>query len=101
MFGPHYLSFTAEMPAAGKYKISIEAVAGPSQGVVQLFREEAPVGPAADLYSAEKHKSAVIEMGVMEMVEGDNHLFFKVVGKNGRSSGHGFDIYRVICERVG
>ncbi|MGH9903637.1 MAG: hypothetical protein ACRD68_17660, partial [Pyrinomonadaceae bacterium] len=101
VFGPHYLSFVAEMPLAGKYKISIEAVAGPSQGIVQLFRQEAPVGSTADLYSAEKRKSAVIDMGVVEMEEGDNHLFFKVVGRNARSSGLGFDIYRIICERIG
>ena len=101
VFGPHYISFICEMPAAGKYRISIQAIEGPSQGIVRLFLNEVGVGPAADLYSAERRKSLEIPMGELELKEGGNRVMFKIVGKNNRSAGLWFDIYRIIFERVG
>ena len=50
IFGPHYLSLICELPASGRYRVSIEAVEGPSQGQVQLFRNEVGVGEPVDLY---------------------------------------------------
>jgi hypothetical protein len=101
VFGHHYISFICEMPAAGKYQVSIEAVEGPSQAIVQLFRYEAAVGKPADLFAGERRKSGVIPMGILEMKEGDNHLFFKLVGKHNESAGLGFDLVRIIFEKVG
>jgi len=101
VFGPHYISFICEMPAAGKYRVSLQAIEGPSQGIVQLFLNEVGVGPPADLYSAERKKSAEITMGELELKEGENRVMFKIVGKNTRSAGLWFDIYRIIFERVG
>lgn len=100
VFGPHYISFICEMPAAGKYKISVQAIAGPAQGKVQLFKNEVAIGDAADLYSAERKKTAEILMGELDLKEGDNRVMFKIVGKNEQSSGLGFDIYRIIFERI-
>jgi len=54
VFGHHFICFICELPAAGKYKISLDAVKGPSQGKVQMFMDEAPVGPEVDLYAAER-----------------------------------------------
>lgn len=101
VFGDHYISFTCEMPAAGKYRISIEAIAGPSQGIVQLFRNEVGVGERVDLFAAGRKRSGVISMGIVEMHEGANQLMFKLVGKSNQSTGLGFDIFRIICEKVG
>lgn len=101
VFGPHYISFICEMPAAGKYRVFIQAIEGPSQAVVQLFLNEVGVGPAADLYSPERRKSRELPMGELELKEGENRVMFKLVGKNERSSGLWFDIYRIIFERVG
>ncbi len=98
VFGPHYISFVCEMPQAGKYKVSVQAIAGPTQGKVQLFKNEVTVGDAADLYSAERKKTLEISMGELDLSEGANRVMFKVVGKNEQSSGLGFDIYRIIFE---
>jgi hypothetical protein len=101
VFGPHYISFICEMPAAGKYRVSIQAIEGPTQGVVQLFLNEVGVGPAHDLYSAERRKSKELPLGELDLKEGDNRVMLKLVGKNSLSKGTGLDLYRIIFERVG
>lgn len=100
VFGPHYISFICEMPQAGKYKVSVQTIAGPAQGRVQLFKNEVPIGDAADLYSAERRKTAEIPMGELDLSEGANRVMFKIVGKNEQSSGLGFDVYRIVFEKV-
>jgi hypothetical protein len=100
VFGPHYISFICEMPAAGRYRVLLQAIEGPSQGIVQLFKNEVGVGRPADLYAPERRKSREIPMGEVELRAGDNRVMFKLVGKNDKSSGLGFDIYRVIFERA-
>ena len=100
IFGPHFVSFLCELPRAGRYRISIEGVKGPAQGRVQLFRDEQPVGEAVDLYAVERKPSAPIPVGTLDMLEGINQAFFKLVGKNDRSSGLGFDLARIVFERV-
>lgn len=99
VFGDHYISFICEMPAAGKYQVSLQAIAGPSQGKVQLFRNEVGVGQIADLYSAERRKTEELLMGELELKEGDNRVMFKIVGKNDQSTNSDFDIYRIIFKK--
>lgn len=99
-FGDHFICFTCELPAGGVYRISLDAVKGPAQGRVQLFMDEAPVGPVADLYSETREPALGENMGTLELAEGPNNLLFKVVGKNEKSQGQGFDVTNVICERI-
>jgi len=99
-FGNHFISFTCEIPAAGVYKVSLDAIKGPSQGRVQLCMDEAPVGPAVDLYAEKRQRALGVDMGTLELVEGPNHLLFKVVGKNEMSEGQALDLTNIICEKV-
>ncbi|MDT7807579.1 MAG: hypothetical protein QOJ70_1392 [Acidobacteriota bacterium] len=100
VFGDHYISFICEMPAAAKYRVSIEAIKGPGQAIVQIFENEVGVGSPADLYAADRVKSDVIPLAELELKEGDNRVMFKLVGKNSKSTGLGFDIYRIIFEKI-
>ncbi len=100
VFGPHYISFICEMPQSGKYKVFVQAIAGPTQGKVQLFKNEVSQGDAADLYSAERKKTPEILMGELDLAEGANRVMFKIVDKNEKSSGLGFDVYRIIFEKM-
>ncbi len=100
VFGNHFVSFTCELPAAGVYRVSLDAVKGPAQGQVQLFRDEAPVGPAADLYAEERQRAPGQEMGTLKLAEGPNSLLFKIVGRNEKSQGQGLDVTNIICEKV-
>jgi hypothetical protein len=101
VFGPHYISFICEMPAAGKYRVSIEAIEGPTQAIVQIFLNEVGVGRAFDLYAPERRKSPVVPLAELELKEGDNHVMFKLIGKNSKATALNFDLYRIIFERVG
>ena len=100
MFGPHFVSFLCDLPRAGNYRISIEAVAGPAQGRVQLFRDERPTGGAVDLYAAERKLSTLLPVGTLDMREGVNQVFFKIVGKNEYASAQGLDLARIVLERL-
>jgi len=99
-FGYHFICFVCELPAAGKYKVSIDAVKGPAQAKVQLFVDEAPVEQPVDLYDAERKIVLDEYVATLDLVEGPNKLLFKLVDKNEKSEGLGLDLTNIICERV-
>lgn len=99
-FGHHFISFICELPTVGEYKVSLDAIKGPSQGKVQMFVDEAPVGPEVDLYAAKRERALGEYVGTIELSEGPNNLLFKLVGKHAESQGLGLDLTNIICERV-
>jgi len=99
-FGDHLICFTCELPAAGTYEVSIDAVKGPQGAKVQWFRDEAPVGPQVDLYSSEKQVARGLTLGTLELEQGPNQLVFKLVDKHEGSEELGLDLINIICERV-
>jgi len=99
-FGHHFVSFACELPAAGRYKIAVDAVKGPAQGQVQLSVDEAPMGPMVDFYAEKRQRVAGVQMGTLDLVEGTNNLLFKIMGHNEKSQGQAFDVINVICEKV-
>ena len=99
-YGPHFIVLTCELSVAGKYQVSIEAVKGPAQGQLQLFVDEAPVSEVLDLYGKTREKSDQLSLGEVDLVEGQNHIMFKIVGKNEKSTGLNFDLSNIICERI-
>ncbi|TKJ39506.1 MAG: hypothetical protein CEE38_01905 [Planctomycetes bacterium B3_Pla] len=99
-FGHHFICFVCELPAAGKYKVSLDAVKGPSQAKVQMFLDEAPVGPEVDLYAAERQPALGENVGTLDLAEGRNFLLFKLVGKHADSTGLALDLTNIICERA-
>jgi len=99
-FGHHFICFVCELPAAGKYRVSLDAIKGPSQGKVQIFMDEAPVGPEVDLYAAERECALDEYVGTIDLAEGPNKLLFKLIGKHSESQGLGLDLTNIICERV-
>ena len=80
--------------------MSIEAVSGPAQGIVQLIRNESPAGEPVDFYASTRTLGPAAALGTVDLTEGTNHVMLKMVGKNQQSSGLGLDLYRVICDRV-
>lgn len=100
MFGHPFISLVCDIPAAGRYEVSIEAVKGPSQAKLQLFDREAPVGDAVDLYASKRERSERTPLGTLLLPEGPANLMFKLVGKNEKSGGLGFDLITIQCDRV-
>jgi len=100
IFGPHALALTCEVPVAGRYRVSIEALRGPDQGRVQLFQNERAIGDEADLYAAKREKSGVLPLGAIALRAGDNAVFLKLIGRNPAATGMGLDLITVQLERV-
>ncbi len=80
--------------------VSLDAIKGPSQGKVQMFMDEAPVGPEVDLYAAKRECALGEYAGTIELAAGPNNLLLKIVGKHAESQGLGLDLTNIICERV-
>ncbi len=99
-FGSPFVSLTCDIPAAGRYEISIEAIKGPAQGKVQLFDREAPLGDGVDCYAPTRQRAERTRLGTMALAEGPVNLMFKVVGKNEKSQGLALDLVTIQCDRV-
>lgn len=99
-FGPPFISLVCDMPAAGKYEISIEALQGPEQAIVQLFQNEVPAGAAVDLYAAESRRESALRVGTLTCDEGPLNLMLKLVDRNPQSRGLGLDLISIQAERI-
>lgn len=100
-FGPHHVSLLCDVPAPGMYRVSIDVLEGPEGGLVQLFEQEHAVGPQADLYAAARRRKNGIRLGTLEMRQGLNQVFLKVLGKNPAAAAAGLDLVTITLERTG
>lgn len=99
-FGAHHVSFLCAIPSAGRYRVTIEGIKGPAQGIVQLFEREQAIGEPADFFAEQRGKSEARVMGVLDLKKGLNPVFFKLTGKNAKSSGLGLDLATLTLEKV-
>ncbi len=99
-FGPPFISLECPLPAAGRYDVTVDAVRGPEQGIVQLFRNEQPAGPQIDLYAPQREPTGEpLLLGTLDVPEGANLLMLKIVGKNPAATGYGLDLGTVQWQR--
>jgi hypothetical protein len=96
----HYVAITAEPPEAGRYRIEVEGVRGPDEGILQLFVDDQPVGQPVDFYAPERSVSEPQELATIELAPAGTPLYFTLVGKNDKSSGRGFALVRIVCTPV-
>ena len=80
--------------------MSIEAIAGPDQARVQIFRNEKAEGQVVELYRPQREKTGSMLLAELELIEGENAVLLKLVGKDPRSSGLGLDVTTLSFERV-
>ena len=100
IFGPHHIAFICEIPSSGTYDVGIKAVQGPDQGIVQIFRNDLPIGDSVNLYAEKPNLSSVLPLGRLDFRAGNNLVFFHLVGKDERSKGLGLDLVEIVFERV-
>ena len=91
IFGPPFVAFDFDIPQSGRYQVSMEAIIGPYQGIVRMFRDESPLGAPVDLYSKIRKKGGLLHLGSLTLQKGSNTLYFKLVGKNPDAAGMGFN----------
>lgn len=95
-----FVTLRADIPSAGRYRVYGDFVKGPAGGVVQVCREDSPIGPSVDLYSAKPVGLDRVLLGEFTAVEGGNGLMFKLIGKNAASAGLGMDLVNVVCVKI-
>jgi len=100
VFGTHYISFLCEAPAAGEYEVAIEAIKGPEQGSVQLYRNDLPVGEAVTLLAAERTKSGVVRLATVPMQQGPNRVLLKIKSLKGEGGEVRLDLSKILLTRV-
>jgi hypothetical protein len=100
IFGSHHVSFIFNVPAAGRYKVGLQSVQGPDQGVVQMFHDDMPYGDPVDLYAEKKQLGPETSLGILDMKKGDNVVFLHLIRKDAQSSGLGLDLVQIIFEKV-
>lgn len=99
-FADSHFGFRADIPAAGRYRVTVDAVRGPQGGQLRLSNGTNFLGPMVDFYADTNTHEKGILMGEFDAVEGENLLFFQVVGKNAQAAAFGLDLEFVICEKV-
>lgn len=53
-----------------------------------------------DMFAPERQRSKLTRLGVLFLEEGPVNLMFKLVGKNEKSEGLGFDLIMIQCDRT-
>jgi hypothetical protein len=99
IFDLHHISFIFDIPAKGKYKVSAKAVLGPDQGIVQMYQHSSPIGDQADLYNEEPKVSDVIPLGTIDLNEGNNVIYFQLIGQNPKTKGLAMKLVEIMFER--
>jgi len=99
-FGPHHVSFIFDIPTTGKYQVSLKAVQGPDQGIIQMFQHDSPLGDSVDLYTDSPKITSGLKLGVLDMTEGNNVVYFKLIGQNPVSKGLNMKLVEIIFERI-
>jgi len=100
IFGDHHIAFICDIPSAGSYKVGIQALQGPDQAIMQIFRHDMPAGAGVNLYAPKQKLSEVLPLGVMDLEEGNNFLVFHLIGRDPQSKGLGLDLVQISFERV-
>lgn len=96
----HFVALTADVPQSGRYVVSAVGVAGPDAGIVQMLRDDQPIGESLDFYAPRRCKTGLRKLAEMDLTRGPNHLFFALMGKNAKSTGNGFDLVEIHCQLV-
>lgn len=98
IFGDHFIEVLCDIPADGSYRLTAEVVAGPEVGQVQWTRDEAPVGPKADLNALEREVRSV-SLGSVLLRRGPTPIMLKLTpgGADGRAIG--LDLVTLVFER--
>jgi hypothetical protein len=99
-FGPHHVSLLCDVPAAGRYRVTIDALEGPEAGIEQLFVQEHGIGSPVDLYAAQRRRRNAIPLGELDLKQGLNQVFIKVLDKNGKATSLGLDLVTITLEKT-
>jgi hypothetical protein len=80
-FGPHSIAFRCELPRGGRYRVLLEAVGGPDQGMVQIYRNEKAEGERLDLRRPSRGLLDAAPLAELDFQAGENVVMLKLTGE--------------------
>lgn len=80
-FGPHFIAFFVDVPAAGRYTLAIEGLTGPVLGTITAAVNDQPEGAVVSFASSTRGPSGPRELATVELREGLNPVYFHITGK--------------------
>jgi hypothetical protein len=86
------IRFSISVGATGKYELGLYATVAPDFGQIQTIVDDAPLGAPIDLHAPFVWPTGKISVGTIDLAAGAHELGFRVVGKNGASSGYSFGL---------
>jgi Protein of unknown function (DUF2961) len=98
-FGPHYIAFSVQIPKAGEYSVSVEALRGPLQGTMQLMFNNELAGKAVSFTGPALTEADAVNLGTVPFKVGENQLFFRLGSETTKSSSFRVDLVRIVCKR--
>jgi hypothetical protein len=99
IFGPHHVSFICDLPETGRYEVSVKAVVGPEQGILQVYERDRPAGEPVNMYAPERAIGGPMPLGTFELRRGANIVYLYLVGADPRAKGQGMDLLELIFEK--
>ncbi|MBS1715532.1 MAG: DUF2961 domain-containing protein [Armatimonadetes bacterium] len=99
-FVDSHFGLRADVPVAGRYRVSIDAVRNSEGGTVRLSNGTRFIGEAVDFYAATAAEAKGVLMGEFDADEGENVVYFQMVGKHAESKAFGLDLGYVRFERI-
>jgi hypothetical protein len=93
-----FVELEVELPAAGRYALSVSLTRMPSAGRVEVAVDGRKIGVAFDGFDARIAASVPVPLGTLELQEGGHRLRFAAVDKAAGSGGYdmGIDCLRLI-----
>jgi hypothetical protein len=99
VFGPHHVSFICDLPEAGRYEVSVKAVVGPEQGILQVYERDRPAGRPVNMYAPERAIGGPLSLGTFDLRQGANVVYLYLVGADPMAKGKGMDLLELIFEK--
>ncbi len=95
-----HCAFYCDVPTAGRYRVSLETVSGPTQGEVQLLQNSRPAGPRQNARSDTRRVAPARDMGELDLAEGTNRIYFVLSAPDYAPGPFAIDIVTLTLERV-
>jgi hypothetical protein len=94
------LAFTVEIPVAGDYVVSLEALGGPDSGIIQLRQNDLSVGDTLNCYAPVLGTRCLADsLARLHLDQGQNYLYVSQAGQDLKSTGLELDLVKIQLKR--
>lgn len=99
-FGAPSIGFQCTAPAAGHYRILIDAIRGPEAGSVELLSGDTPTGKPINLQADTRSRSGLVAVGEVGLPEGPCVIRLRLKPASANTSATVLDLVTLVLERI-